>query len=451
MKTVFLLLSFLCCNNLFGQQVTTYIGTDSHGTTGDGGLAVSARSYLPMGLNLDNSGNLLVCQRLLIRKIDNTTKIVTSIAGSDTATSLGGGGNGGPATCALLVEPYGICLDKQGNYYIADYWTPGIRKVNAPSGIIDIYAGTSIGNTGDGGPAMAAKFGAGVTALCIDTARNYLYISDAWNYRVRRIDIATGIISAFAGTSTNAFSGDGGPATAAKFSRVFGLAIDKAGNVYIGDWDNHRIRKVSIEGGIVTTIAGNGTDGFGGDGGPATAAMLKKPTAICFDTCGNLYFSDEDNNRVRRINAETGIISTVAGNGTPGFSGDGGSAIAAQFNHPTGVCIDKNFNLYVGDYYNHRVRKIALGNCEGTGTSVGDIIAEQQAVTISPNPATTHLSITSGTAISTVVITNMLGQSFYRHTMVKATEKAELDISHLPPGMYLIRVNDKWVQRFMKE
>ncbi len=431
------------------QSITKYAGGGVSGT-GNGGPATNAQLYLVAGVNIDKAGDLLICQQLYLRKVNSVTTIIYGVAGSDTATSAGGGADGIPATCAFLLEPYDVCVDKLGNMYVADYWYNKVRMVNATSGIITTYAGVgSSGSAGDGGPATSAKFGSGVVSVCIDTTRNYLYVSDEWNRKIRRIDMMSNIIATVAGTGVNGFSGDGGPASDANFGRVFGIELDKAGNLYIGDWDNHRIRKVDIESGIVTTIAGNGVDGYSGDNGPATAASLKKPAAICFDTCGNLYFSDEDNNRVRRIDAATGIITTVAGNGSAGFSGDGGPATAAQFNHPTGVAIDKNFNLYVGDYYNHRVRKVGLLDCDATGVGINTVHHHPAVVEIRPNPAEKEVVITAD-AIQSIAVTDVLGKTVLRQEY-KNADNAILNIGSLPVGAYFVRVNGAYIGKFIKQ
>jgi trimeric autotransporter adhesin len=442
---VLLLLSAICK----GQIITTFAGTGTMGYSGDGGTAILSKIDHPVGISIDKNGELLLCHKNAIRKINLSTNYIITVAGSDTASSLGGGGNGGPATCAQLVEPYAVCTDRDNNIYTADYWTSRVRYVNNISKIIDVYAGSAMGSSVDNIPATMAKLN-GPTWVAIDTVRNRLYISDCWNKRVRYVDMTTGIIYPFAGTGVNGFSGDGGAATAAKFTRVIGLAVNNSGDVFIGDWDNHRIRKVNISTGIVTTVAGNGVLSYSGDGGPATIAALSKPAAICFDTCGNLYFTDEENNRVRRIDGITGIIKTVAGNGTAGMSGDGGPAIAAQFNHPTGICIDKNLNLYVADYYNQRVRKIALGNCEGTGTLVGDHELTDGGISVFPNPVSEFINLKSDKEnINSVDIYNLLGQVVIKQRG-SGTQHQQVEVSTLPAGIYVVMVNGLYAGKMVK-
>jgi sugar lactone lactonase YvrE len=423
------------------QIITTIAGNGIAGPLGDGGQATIAELNLPEGLYIDNNDHLLICHQQLVRSVNLSTGIISSIAGSDTASSLGGGGDGGSATCANLVNPYTACSDISGNLYIADSWYSEIRKVTISTGIIDTFAGTrTVGNTGDGGPAKNATFNT-IFTVCIDTNRNIIYVSDEFNHRVRKINISTNIIYAYAGTGTNGYSGDDSLAINAKFSRVLGLALDRSGNLYIGDWDNGRIRKVDVSTGIVTTFAGNGTVGYSGDGGPATAAMFNKPTALCFDSCGNLYLSDENNQRVRKIDMDTKIITTVAGKGTTGFSGDSGLADSAEFNHPTGICIDKYGSLYVSDFNNQRVRKVAFDTiCTGNISLYTNKIVNKIQVSIFPNPAYNNLTITSSGIINTISITNPVGQTVFSQTY--NIEKAQVNIAGLPPGVYIVKVTD---------
>ena len=418
------------------QTISTYIGNGVMGYSGDDGSASICEINLPVGVYCDRNNNVLVCENAYVRQVDPLSKIIKTVAGCDTASSLGRGGDGGPATRALILLAASVSEDNSGNLYIADQGYNEIRKVTTATGLIDTFAGCrSVGNSGDGYNAKLAKFNT-IGIVNVDTMHNVVYISDEFNYRVRKIAISTGIIEDFAGTGTEAFSGDGGPATAAEFSRVLGLALDRSGNLYIGDWDNGRIRKVDVATGIVTTVAGNGTTGFSGDGGPATAAQINKTTAICFDSCGNMYFSDENNQRVRRIDANTGIITTIAGNGTAGFSGDGGPASAAEFNHPTGVAMDKYGSLYVADYYNNRVRRIADVACNYARTAVGEV--SEASVSIYPNPATNELNIGHVAADCSYRLTNLLGVVVQQGAL-RAGENS-ISIAHFAPGLYLIDI-----------
>ena len=217
-----------------------------------------------------------------------------------------------------------MAVDASGNLYIADTGNNRIRKVSA-TGIITTVAGNgSAGYSGDGGPATSAQLD-GPEGVAVDGSGN-LYIADTCNNRIRKVS-ATGIITTVAGNGSAGYSGDGGPATSAQLSLPAGVAVDGSGNLYIADSGNNRIRKVSATG-IITTVAGNGSPGYSGDGGPATSAQLNQPAGVAVDASGNLYIADSSNNRIRKVSA-TGIITTVAGNGFDGYSGDGGPATSA--------------------------------------------------------------------------------------------------------------------------
>lgn len=263
-------------------------------------------------------------------------------------------GDGGVATSAALNYPKGIAVDLAGNRYIADTANFRVRRVS-PSGMISTAAGNGINAfSGDGGQAVAASL-SDVTGVAVDSAGN-LYITDDSNRRIRKVS-ANGIIETIAGVGVQGYTGDGGPATAAMLGRAEALALDSAGNLYYADSVNQVIRKIDLKG-TITTVAGNGIEGYSGDGGPATAASLAFPIGITVDTAGNLYIADGNNNRVREVTPR-GIISTIAGNGTGAFAGDGGPAISASINIPSDVAVDAAGNLYIADAGNNRVREVS--------------------------------------------------------------------------------------------
>ena len=299
-----------------------------------------------------------------------STGVISTVAGSGVR---GYAGDGGPATAARLNYPYEVVTDAAGNLYIGDYWNHRIRKVTR-DGLISTVAGTGEqGFEGDGGPATAAQLN-GPNGITLDAQGN-LYVSDQRNQRIRKIDSA-GVITTVAGNGLQGFAGDGGPATSAQLSTPGSLAVDAAGNLLITDYGNSRIRKVTPEG-IITTVAGSGTAGFAGDGGPATAAQLNGPSGLAADAAGNLYLADYANHRVRRVSA-AGVITTVAGNGTVGFAGDGEAALLAALAYPCQVAVDAAGNLYITDRDNHRIRKVAPGGIittvagNGSPGSTGD-------------------------------------------------------------------------------
>ncbi|MBS1690147.1 MAG: hypothetical protein JSS96_15560, partial [Bacteroidetes bacterium] len=226
------------------------------------------------------------------------------------------------ANKAMLNQPTDVCTDTSGNIYIADQYNNRVRKVDAKTGIITTVAGNgTAGYTGDS--ALAAFVGLYLPIAIAVDASNNLYISDCLNNRIRKVNLSTGYIVTIAGDSAAGYSGDGGPATKAKLSYPAGIVVDGSGNVYICDFGNAVIRKITAATGIITTVAGNGLSGYAGDGGLAVNAKLLAPSGIAVDASGNIFIADEGNNRIRRVAAGTGIITTVAGNGTAGYTGDG--------------------------------------------------------------------------------------------------------------------------------
>lgn len=342
--------------------ITTIVGDGAFAFSGDGGPAVTASLRNPAGISLDNAGNLLIADQHnnRVRRVDHATGIITTVAGNGAAAYSG---DGGLAVAAGLNEPLGVTTDTAGNLYIADASNNRVRRVDAVTGIITTIAGTgSQGFYGDGGLAVSAALYY-PRAVAIDAGGNY-FVADSFNNRVRRIDAATGVITTVAGSGTPSFSGDGGPAVSAGIRSDWGVALDSSGNLFIADSGNGRIRRVDAVTGIITTVAGN--TGSAGDGGPATAAALNYPYGVAVDITGNMFIADTHNQRIRKV-APGGQITTVAGNGSYGFSGDGGPATSATFRDPSGVAVDGAGNLFVADQANCRIRKVTPG---GTITTV---------------------------------------------------------------------------------
>jgi len=316
--------------------------------------ALSAALANPTSVAFDSAGNLFIASFHFVSKVDAGTGIITTVAGNGT---FGFSGDGGPATSAQLNAPFGVALDSAGHLYIADTGNQRIRKVDAETGIITTVAGNgSFGFSGDGGPATSAQL-KNPFSVAPDSA-GHLYIADLGNQRIRKVDTGTGIMTTVAGNRSFGFSGDGGPATSAQLHAPLDVALDSAGHLYIADLGNRRIRKVDTGTGIITTVAGNGSFGISGDGVPATSARLASPLGVALDSAGHLYIAENFTHRIRKVDALTGIITTVAGNGSFGFSGDGGPATSAQLNLPVGVALDSADHLYIADLQNRRIRKV---------------------------------------------------------------------------------------------
>jgi len=286
-------------------------------------------------------------------KIQAQVNFITTIAGN------GIGGyccDGGPATNAEINNANQLCLDKFSNLYFTDDYNNRVRKIVLSTGIITTVAGTdTFGYNGDNIQATDAALWI-PDAVYTDTFGN-VYIGDGENHRIRKITVSTGIITTVTGNGTPGNNGDGGPATNAEINGPNGLYIDQSGNIYISDLWNNNIRKITA-GGIISTIAGNGSMGYTGDGGPATNAQLFSPEKAIADNYGNIIIADGDNNVLRKIDATTGIINTIAGDGTAGYSGDGGPASHALLNSPYGIYIDKQNDIYFAEYGNGTIRRI---------------------------------------------------------------------------------------------
>jgi sugar lactone lactonase YvrE len=250
-----------------------------------------------------------------------------------------------------------VAVDAAGNLYIADTGNFRVRKVSAATGVITTVAGNGTeGYSGDGGAATSAEVSL-LGGLAVDAAGN-LYIADEGNSCIREVMASTGVITTVAGNGTPGYSGDGGPAVSAALSYPSGVAVDGAGNLFIADTGNNRVREVSASNGVITTVAGNGIADFSGDGGNATSAALYGPQGVAVDSTGNLFIADTFNSRIRKVSASTEVITTVAGNGTFGYSGDGGPAPLAALYNPQGVAVDAAGNLFIADTQNNRVREV---------------------------------------------------------------------------------------------
>jgi sugar lactone lactonase YvrE len=347
--------------------ITTIAGSGLVGFVGDGGLATRARLAGPSGLAISPDGTLYIVDtdNRRIRKLTpfGSEWRITTVAGTG---HRGSSGDGGPALEADLVRPVAIAVDTGGNLYISDTGGHKVRKVDT-LGIITTVAGNGhCCFTGDGQHAMNAEFSPPY-GISVGPAGD-VYIVDRDNHRIRRVDRSNAVITTVAGIGSRGYRGDGGQASNASLSDPMSVAVSKDGSVFIADYGNHRIRKVDGETGIITTVVGSSTAGFEGDGAKATRAKLHFPAGAALDSEGNLYISDTGNQRVRMVKHDTGVITTIAGTGDYGFSGDGGSATEADLAHPTSLGFDQEGSLYIADTDNHRVRKVNKGT--GTITTV---------------------------------------------------------------------------------
>jgi len=338
-------------------KIQTVAGNGTQGHSGDGGPATQAEINQVSDMAVDPAGNIFISEwsAYRIREVVAATGIIKTVAGTGIAATNPTNGEGGPATSAQINTPHGLAVDASGNLFYTDSGLNVVREVVKSTGNIQTVAGNGIaGFSGDNGPATAAEL-LGPMAIALDSAGD-IFISD--NLRIREVVKATGKIMTVAGTGTYGFSGDGGPATSAEISTAWGLAVDPSDNLYITDSGSGRIREVASASQIIQTIAGNGFLAYSGDGGPATNAQLDYPEDVFVDAHGNTYIADTGSNVVREVEAATGNIKTVAGNGTQGYSGDGGVATTAQLHFPSGVAVDASGNVYIADSFNYVVREV---------------------------------------------------------------------------------------------
>jgi sugar lactone lactonase YvrE len=343
-------------------QMLTVAGNGQFKGVLDGGQATNANLDLPSGITADGAGNLYIADSAhhRIRKV-TAAGIISTIAGNGDPSYTG---DNGPADLATLDTPSGITIDGAGNLYIADTGNNAVRKITAATGIITTVAGNgTAGYNGDSLPATAAELNAplGVT---LDNGGN-LYIADTHNHRIRLVTVATGLISTVAGNGATdpvagggTFSGDGGPAVLAGLYSPETVAFDTVGNMYIPDSGNNRVREVSASTQNISTFAGTGAGGYNGDGIAATTAKLYDPSGLALDPAGNLYIADTANNRIRKVSSADGTITTFAGNGNGLYFVGSGAATVAQIYSPIGLWFDQKGNLYISDYFDQRIREV---------------------------------------------------------------------------------------------
>jgi uncharacterized protein (TIGR03437 family) len=350
-----------------GQTIDTFAGNGMAGYSGDGGLATQGEINRVVGLVADAAGNVYLADQNnnVVRKVD-THGVISTFAGTGTP---GFSGDGGQAAAAQLNAPLGLCVSPSGSMYVNDEGNGRVREIST-SGIITTVAGNGSGvNSGDGG--LATNAGMVIPIRCAVDSSGNLFIVDQGAFRVREVN-GSGIITTYAGTGADGFSGDGGPATEAEFNNPTAVAVDTLGNLYITDQFNQRIRMVEASTGTITTVAGNGAVAFGGDGGPATSGSLNYPGGIVLDWAGSLYIVDTLNERIRKVSG--GTITTIAGTGAQGYAGDGGAPLLAEFNGPFPITVDNGGNLYVGDVANNRIREIT-GVASPAGPTISSVVS----------------------------------------------------------------------------
>ena len=426
----------------FAQGIITTIAGD--GITqyiGDGTPATNYSLAHPESIFVDKAGNVFIADNYnqRIRKLTPGGTLST-LAGNGTT---GYAGDGGPAAAAIFNKPNGIFLDTAGNMYITEWYNNVVRKVNATTGIINTIAGNGGGGfSGDGGPATAAHMET-PGAACTDAAGN-LYIPDYGNHRIRKVTTATGIISTIAGNGTNGYSGDGGAATAAKLAYPVSLCLDAAGNIFFAEYGNNIIRKIDATTGIISTVAGNGSNGYSGDHGPATAAALSQPNAVFVDKNGIIFISENGNNVIRKVGT-SGIITTIVGTGVYSYTGDGGPATAATLYNPYAVFVDTAGSLYIADAGNSVIRKVTQP------ISAVQHIADSYNTLLYPNPSTGtfSLDLPAGAAVS---ISNILGQCIYAAQLRAGIHS--IAITDAPAGVYTVQIihsNSSQILKYYKE
>jgi len=447
-----LTICFFVCACLSSQAQTNIITTiagkyDSARYNGDGIPALVADFCFPSAICFDKSGNLYIADQGSdkVRKITISTGIISTVAGLSTAAgadTFGYTGDNILATNTALYFPADVFLDSTGNIFIADGYNNRIRKVNALTGIITTVAGIdTAGATGDGGPATNAALNA-PSGVCVDKSGN-IYIADWGNNKIRKVTIATGIITTIAGTGAYGFSGNGGPATDAQFDESDKVYLDNNDNVFIADQWNAVVWKVDAVTGVISIFAGNGFIGYSGDNGPATDAELSRPTGIYIDKQNNVFFAEFGNGVIRRVDAVTGTITTVAGTGVWGYSGDNGPATAAQM-IPESVCFDSYGSMFIADMNNQLIRKVynpTLGVASPRPSP-------KERVTLLPNPARDEVTV-EGAAGSEVSIYNMAGQEVYHGKIL--SDKQTFNIACISPGVYEVRIINSsaglWITR----
>jgi DNA-binding beta-propeller fold protein YncE len=321
-------------------MISTFAGTGEPGYTGDGGPALQARLNNPFDLAFDPAGNLVFSDTFnhCLRRIDTRTGGIATVAGDGTR---GFSGDGGHAIDAQFDQPYGVTVDRVGTIYVADRLNKRVRRIDGATGIVATLSGEPLVEP---------------NGLALDPTHGLLYIADVADHRVRVVDLATGALSTFAGTGAAQHSGDGGQAIDACIFGARAVAVTADGTVYILERQGSTLRRV--RNGIIETVAGSGARAYGGDGNDAHHAAFNAPKEMALDGDGNVLVVDTESHLIRRIDASTWIVTTIAGNGVAGGDGDGGPATEAGLARPHGAVVGPDGAIYIGDSENHRIRKL---------------------------------------------------------------------------------------------
>ena len=417
------------------------VGTGTYGNTViDSGVpATSAELANPFGVAVASNGTIYIADTFNneIDRVNPITGVATVIAGNGTY-----GYANGRALSAEFADPRGLALDATVNaLFVADRDNNVIRELNLSTGIVTTVAGT--GTYGDGGtgiPATSADL-ASPTAVAVDRSGTVLYIADTFNNMVRKVNLTNGIITTVAGTGTAGFSGDNGPATAAELFDPSGLAVGSSGTLYISDSDNEVVRQVNPTTQVITTIAGTPTTlGYSGDNGPATSATLATPYGVALNSANTvLYIADRDNNAIRELNLTTGIITTVAGTGPFGSTGDGGPATAATLSSPRSIALDAAGNLIIADTLGNQIRLVAGGSAAASVTVVPFVsIAPGNTTVFVPNVPMCG-GRTQAIELSLADTANASAASRKRNYAVTTTPNARGRVSNF--GVRMVRYN----------
>ena len=396
-----------------GPIISTFAGPGNFEYSGDGGQAVDAGIDTPSGVALDSQGNLFIADTddNVIREVNASTHVITTVAGNGTSGSTG---LGGLATSAELAEPYSVAVDSQDDLFITENNTNVVLEVNSSTGDISIVAGmyNMSGGSGDNGQATNATLN-GLLTVAVD-GQNHLFIADQGNNDVREVNLSSGIITNVAGTGLPGTSGDGGQATAAELSTPTAVTVDNQGNLFIADNGNYAIREVNLSSGMISTVAGTlGHFGTTGDGGPATTAKLSSPYGVAVDSTGDIFISDQGDNVVREVSKATGDINLYAGTyGQFGDSGDNAPATSAVLRYPQGLAVDSQGNLYIADNSNDAIRRVSplAESISGVQVSTATVQGGGNAVVTWTSTGVSNVDIllsTNGSTFGTTIASNV--------------------------------------------